>query len=610
MQIDDVHVLLTERAQQDLTHLATMVAPGALTLLQVEPEDSFEIVRAGIAQQSRPMILALPEHGPALSCDEHFARLAEVPAPPIVGIVVPDSRLEALAPLAHQYGMHLFPSLELVLTTDAALRSRAVLPGGASQSQSTPGVRLTGDSSPVVSDPEAGTGTSPSWQSPSFQNQKPMSGYMPAALEPEDASWFPSGETSLPKAILPPSSAPGQTQKRRLPGLVPRTNLALLALVSMITLVLFTVLCSVLVASPSATLVEPPTTTFVGTLAFGSSGQLDPLGTRGLNDVITLTLQQLPAVPAARAEYAWLLPDRSDDQTPPLLLGTLSSTRGRVARLTYRSPSHQNLLAQYSRFLVTEEDAANPPITPSLDSTTWRLLGAIPDMPTPGDEQHYSLLSHLRHLLASDPELQHIGLSGGLTLWLSRNTEKLLEWSSAARDDWASGTHTGLLRRQVIRILDYLDGTAYVGRDTPPGTPILVDPKAGRIGLLQIDPNQALPSYLAHISLHLSGLINAPGHGASQQQIATSVDRQLQASAVLMQHIRQDAVQLVSMSDAQLRQAKALSLLDEMLTNANTAYVGQQDPTTGLVQGGVTWIQGQLQRLAVVPIRAVTPPRR
>ncbi|MBX5458714.1 MAG: hypothetical protein IRZ31_17620 [Thermogemmatispora sp.] len=325
--------------------------------------------------------------------------------------------------------------------------------------------------------------------------------------------------------------------------------------------------------------------------------------------MITLTLHQLPAVPVAKAEYAWLLPDRSDDQTPPLLLGTLSSTRGRAVLLTYRSPSHQDLLAQYSRFLVTEEDAAHPPIAPSLDSTTWRFLGAISDTPTPGDEQHYSLLSHLRHLLASDPELQHIGLSGGLALWLYRNTEKLLEWSSAARDDWASGTHTGLLRRQVIRILDYLDGTAYVGRDTPTGTPILVDPKAGRIGLLQVDPNQALPSYLAHINLHLSGLINAPGHIASQQQIATNVDRQLEAIAILMQRIRQDAVQLVTMSDAQLQQAKALSLLDGMLTSANTAYVGQQDPTTGLVQGGVTGIQGQLQRLAVVPIRAVTPPQ-
>lgn len=130
---------------------------------------------------------------------------------------------------------------------------------------------------------------------------------------------------------------------------------------------------------------------------------------------------------------------------------------------------------------------------------------------------------------------------------------------------------------------------------------------AGRVGILEVDPNQTLPSYLSHISLHLTGLVNAPGHTTSQQQIATKVDKAVQAVTVLMQHIRQDAIQLVKMSNTELQQTKALSLLNDMVTNTNTAYVGQQDPTTGQAQGGVTWIHGQLQLLAAVPINTATP---
>ena len=74
---------------------------------------------------------------------------------------------------------------------------------------------------------------------------------------------------------------------------------------------------------------------------------------------------------------------------------------------------HNNLLANYGHFLVTEEDASPPPITPSLDITTWRYSAAFPTTPNPADTvNHFSLLDHLRHLLAQDPKLKAVG-SGG-----------------------------------------------------------------------------------------------------------------------------------------------------------------------------------------------------
>ncbi|QBD83311.1 hypothetical protein EPA93_48065 [Ktedonosporobacter rubrisoli] len=123
MQVDDVHALLAESAQQNMTRVSTTIAPGELILLQVEPGDSFETVLAGISQQQHPVILVLPEQGPALSRVEHFAQLKGVQAPPIVGIVVPSSRMNALARFAYQYGITLFSSLEKAIAAGASLRS-------------------------------------------------------------------------------------------------------------------------------------------------------------------------------------------------------------------------------------------------------------------------------------------------------------------------------------------------------------------------------------------------------------------------------------------------------------------------------------------------------
>ncbi|WP_165423893.1 hypothetical protein [Ktedonosporobacter rubrisoli] len=48
--------------------------------------------------------------------------------------------------------------------------------------------------------------------------------------------------------------------------------------------------------------------------------------------MVTIDLHHLRAVPAGKADYAWLLPDKTDDQTQPVLLGTLS-VRGDAAHL-------------------------------------------------------------------------------------------------------------------------------------------------------------------------------------------------------------------------------------------------------------------------------------
>lgn len=347
--------------------------------------------------------------------------------------------------------------------------------------------------------------------------------------------------------------------------------------------------------------------TTVGQVAFTSSGQLDPSSSQGLNDMITMNVQRLPTTPVGQSYYAWLMPDPTDETTRPLLLGTLPMG-SRQAQLSYTHPNHEDLLALYSGAEVTQQPSNPVPTTPAFDPKALRYVGFIPNMPTPGDERHYSLLSHLRHLLAQDPTLQDIGLQGGLDIWLYRNTEKILEWSGAARDSWAGGQQAGLIHRQMLRVLEYLDGAALVfpSGDIPPGSPLLVDPQAGRIGLLEVSPAQVLPAYLTHVDLHLQGLIHAPEHTQAQQALAIKLDNALKMDTVLLQHVRQDAVKLVKMTKAQLQSQEALFLLNDLVTHANAAYSGQFDPTIGGTINGIVWIHNELQGVATIPITTPT----
>ena len=407
-----------------------------------------------------------------------------------------------------------------------------------------------------------------------------------------------------PEPLLPAGISPLPTS-RRPPG---RKQLTLIAVVVSLLLAASALLLPILLAQPGqlATTSHPvAAANIVGHVFFTSSGQLNPTSSEGLNDVVRINLSGVISPAPGKSDFAWLLPDTSHNEQQSVLLGTLQILKG-SAQLTYTSSTHTNLLATYSRFLVTEQPDNEEPIIPSLDPATWRYAGSIPDTPTPGDANHYSLLSHLRHLLAKDPTLEGIGLSGGLAIWLYRNAGKILEWSSAARDDWAGGQASlALMRRQIDRVLDYLDGAAFVWRDVPPDTPLLVDPKAGRIGLLELEQEQNPPGYLAHIDFHLVGYTHSPGVTADQKRLANKIDAMLIAVTTTLRKVHGDAALLAKMSDTALLAPQALSLLNDMETHANDAFVGQLDPATGSVQGGITQIHDELQLLATIEVSKV-----
>jgi hypothetical protein len=344
----------------------------------------------------------------------------------------------------------------------------------------------------------------------------------------------------------------------------------------------------------------------VGHVLFSSSGQINENTSQGIGDQVELDLSNIPDPAAGKSYYAWLLND-DPVEGKALLLGQLQVTHGLVHFQYSGDQQHTNLLEVTNRLLVTEEDAAITPSTPSLDKNTWRYMAEFPQKPNPLDTiHHFSLLSHLRHLLASDPTLQLLGMPGGLDIWLFRNAQKILEWSGSARDDWASQS-TALMHRHIIRVLDYLDGLSYVQNDVPIDSPVLVNERIARVSLLEFDvQHQSPPGFLYHIALHLHGMAESPGATSAQKSLAIQIDTAISKVQALLEQVRQDAKKLVMMTDAQLLQPATLSLLDDMVKHAQDAFIGQFDPTTGEIQDGVTQIHYAIQRLATIDVAVVS----
>ena len=342
------------------------------------------------------------------------------------------------------------------------------------------------------------------------------------------------------------------------------------------------------------------TNSMVGQAFFASSGQVNGNTNQGSNDEFQINLQHIPNPKSGNSYYAWLLPDKSQVEAAPILLGKVPVNNGLV-HFSYTGDSqHSNLLASMSQFLITEEGANITPSVPSPDLNAWRYFAALPQTPAPG--QTYSLLDHLRHLLATDPTLESFHIHGGLDIWTYRNTQSILQWAGDARDAWSAKNFT-LMHQKVVTILDYLDGSKFVQQDVPPGTPILADPHIAQIGLLQLHANQEPPGYFYHIALHLNGVLASPGSTQYQRNLAVQINTGVNNVNGWLAQLHQDAVQLVHMSDAQLALSSTLSTLNDMVTQANNAYMGRTDPSTSQQQIGVTQIYRDVQLLATFDVK-------
>ncbi len=351
----------------------------------------------------------------------------------------------------------------------------------------------------------------------------------------------------------------------------------------------------------------------VGSALFESSGQVDAQMTQGINDELQLDLEHIPDPDPGTAYYAWLLPDKGEVLAQPILLGRLTVSHAAVHFHYGGDQQHTDLLSGMSRLLVTEENAAVPPLNPSLDQHRWRFYGEIPHRPNPFDSQdHDSLLDHIRYLLSAAPMMSDTmnttPMQGGLRTWLLLSTRDVLEWASAARGPELPEAPS-FLRIDLIRILDVLDGSAFVQQDVPVGTPLYVDPPLAQVPLLQVEPGQQPPGYIAQMGLHLAAIAQSPDATPQQRQITMRITTDLNLVADALGRVQLSAKQLVELSDAQLAQPAALSLLDDLVEEANVAYSGILNPASGEREGGALRIADQLERLATITVEQCSPWR-
>jgi hypothetical protein len=342
----------------------------------------------------------------------------------------------------------------------------------------------------------------------------------------------------------------------------------------------------------------------VGTIAFVSSGQLNENTSQGIDDELQITLHSLNTPASGKSYYAWLLNDAMRTESQPFFIGKLNVVQGSVKLLYPGDAQHTNLLQIGSRFLVTEEDSGVTPLLPSPDTTTWRYYGTIPATPDPQDSHHFSFLNHLRHLLADEPVLDQMELPGGLNSWFARNSQKLIEFTTSARDQWQGTQDLIAIRTEAVSLLAYLDGMSFVVQDLPPASANVqtqIDTHLAGLGLLNVRGASQNPgSYMDQVIYHLNGLLNAPGSPGNVRTIASAVLPVLSSVTAQLQKVRTDDKQLLAMTDTQLTQQSAFALLNDIVVQANNAYAGNTDPATGQFNQGVLWIHQQLQAIGTI----------
>ena len=478
---------------------------------------------------------------------------------------------------------------------------------------SNPGTVAGGQSAQQLNTPStwqpflpAGTGGGPAASSPQ------------AALPRTDAVRAP-GAPTVPEPPSPPGQPvpPGSPPARRWRGIY--TALIVLLVLVLLGSGLGAYLAFFHKNSP------PPAPIAGGQAFFLSSGQLNSGTAQGIADQLQINLQNVSSPQAGKSYYAWLLADRHPHvEVPalepppqfklPLLLGKLTVANGNATLFYKGTAQHDNLISVVSRMLITEEDSNATPRGPTANRSTWRYYAEIPQ--TPYGTLSLSALDHIRHLFYKETKVGVLGLPGGLDIWLFRNTEKVLEWSSSARDDYHSTvTDPTAIHSLFLSILDYLDGAPNVQIDVPAGSPITANPIASRVALLSVVPAQTNltdltnnpPGYTQHVALHLNGVVQAPDATSQMRLLATQIINALNNAKMWLGQVRTYAQQLVKMNAPQLAQPSTQTMLDSMLQFATYAYIGQLDPRTNQVLPGVLQIHYDVAKLATLTLRPNLP---
>ncbi len=538
-------------------------------------------------------------------------------------------------PVPERLGKPAYPAEVVDMPTYLTPPPSNLLPHMTPSSPSLPIVKTSTPPPTAVPYPQAAVSSSSGQGTPLTPLGSSSGTAMPAYATPQSTPLTPSLSRSTSSGVLaptPPVAPPTQPSPTPTPTVfVPRSPRRrrglILALLALLLLVIGASLATFFLFLPSTN--RPPvTTSFMGHAFFVSSGQLND-GAQGIADELQVDLQNVPAAPAGKSYYLWLLADKDTTPKedllvpppihPPILLTNNLPVQNNSVHYTYPGDAqHNNLLSETSRLLITLEEAGRTPVSPSADSTTWKYYAQLPQAYIPKDPTGLRGLDHIRHLYYNENHLKVLALYGGLDIWVFRNTEKILEWSTAARDDFINGTtgNYALMHDLFISILDYLDGIPNVHVDVPPDTPVRADPNIAKVALLTVDTTQqGVAQYLDtnpladldHLTLHLSQLVKAPDASPQLRQVGQQVLVAIANAEGWLKQVRVDAKQLFDMTPDQLAQPAAENLLEDLVAQATYAYIGQLDPATDKIKPGITRAHYDVQKLATFDITTQVP---
>ncbi len=576
---------------------------GDFCLLYIEPADDRATVFQVISEQKKPVVILLPgqyksrvfQHPEDFGTLKHVKRQLDVP------IIFVTSGSERLTQIASRNGFPVYPSIDAL--------SDAVSMGKLSLSRQRT-LAKTGTLTPPepcistrktvpLAHMQPGTAQSVNGTQVFKRKTVPL---VPLQQQPAGRTVFPAPLQwdAVKSSSLPPLQQPGaKKQRRRFP--------ALLIILTILVLGGAGLGSSLLLFHKYAP-ADVTVGQVLGHIYFLSSEQVSENSSQGIDDELQVDLHNLAAPDPGKSYYVWLLGDKSQGEARSIYLGQLAVNNGNVHFFYQGDQQHTNLLEITSRFLVTQEEAAATPITPSPDFSNWRYYAEFPQSPYTIDAHHYSYLDHVRHLLASDPMLNDMELPGGLNNWLYRNTGKLLEWTVSARDVWEEGKDMPFVRRQTARMLTYIDGLSFVRQDLPAASSSMaLNSRLASVGLIDVNgASQNPPSYLNSIVVHLNGLIEAPGSTPEIRKDAAQIIAAMNNVQYWLQKLHDDARQIMALTDDQLQQPEALALLNDIVDQANHACVGQIDPTTNQARQGVIWIHDYMQFLATLEVKQYT----
>lgn len=241
----------------------------------------------------------------------------------------------------------------------------------------------------------------------------------------------------------------------------------------------------------------------------------------GHDDVLRIEMQNMPAPPQGKSYFAWL----QDSSNHTLPLGEMNMQNGSIS-FTYPGDSkHTNLISIAQGFLITEEDSGSQPTAPT-GATVYR--AAFDTM----------ALQYIKNILYATP-----GLPAQQSV-----IDNLFETIKSMNDkagsivDVLNGSHDyGMVRRQAIRIIELVDGTAYArsSGDLPASDPALIGAK---IGLLS-SPTQI--GYIDLLSQQLDRVQQVDGNDPALSQHIQNVRNAIADLRDWVQKIRTDDVQLV-----------------------------------------------------------------